>query len=236
MKKGIKRLYDKVSVTRRAPSEFAVLLDGRPLKTPAKKPLVLPTEELAFGIAVEWDMQGKMIRPDTMSLMKLATTAIDQVPDIRPTMVDSMMRCLGSDLACFRTVDEPQLMAKEEECFSPLLEWLHDELKIGLATSETLTLRHPPFSLARVETLLASKNDWEISALDFCTSASKSFVISLALCHDVIDAEKAAAAARVAERFQIEEWGEVEAGHDLDAANALVRISAASTFFHMLRQ
>ena len=76
----------------------------------------------------------------------------------------------------------------------------------------------------------------QISALDFCTSASKSFVISLALCRNHIGAEQAVAAARVAEQHQIDEWGEVEAGHDLDAADLAVRISAASTFMRMLRR
>ena len=236
MKKGIKRLYDKVAVSRRAAGEFVIHLDSRPLKTPATDTLVLPTEELAYGIAVEWEKQAAVIRPDTMPLMKLATTAIDQVPTIRPTMIDSMLRCLESDSACFRSVDEPKLMVKEEAAYAPLLGWLRSEYQIDLHTSESLTLRHPPFSVARAEVLLNEADDWEVSALDFCTSASKSFVISLALCRDHIGAEEAIAAARTAEQHQIDEWGLVEAGHDLDAADLAVRMSAASAFMRMLHR
>ena len=162
MKQGIKRLYDKVAVSRRAADEFLIQLDGRTLKTPAKDALVLPTEELAFGIAVEWEKQEKMIRPDTMPLMKLATTALDQVPHIRPTMTDSMLRCLDSDSACFRSVDEPKLMIKEEEHYAPLLSWARTELEIDLATSTSLTLQHPPFSVSRAQMLLAEADDWEV--------------------------------------------------------------------------
>ncbi|KAL3909218.1 MAG: hypothetical protein SGPRY_009508 [Prymnesium sp.] len=268
MKRGIKRLYDRVSVARRAAGEFMIHLDGRPLKTPKRDTLLLPTEPLAFGIALEWEMQGTMIRPDTMPLMKLATTTIDQVAEIRPTMTDSMLRHLRSDMVCFRSLDEPKLMAREERHFAPLLDWLKHDLEIELATSTDLTLRHPPFSMARAEILLDEADDWEISALDFSTNACKSFAIALALCRNQIGAEEALTAARVAEQYQIDEWGEarliekynvifvkcqrvnnmnqpepfysaslrqVEAGHDLDAADLAVRLSAASTFMRMLR-
>ena len=117
-------MYDRVAIGRLPTSEFFVSLDGKNLRTPAQKVLALPTEELAWGIAVEWEAQGSMLRPDTMPLMKLATTAVDQVPEIRPTMTDSMLRCLNADSACFRSVEEPALAKKEEQHYGPLLKWL----------------------------------------------------------------------------------------------------------------
>ena len=166
MKQGIKRLYNKVEVSRSAAREYLILLDGRPLKTPAKDTLVLPTKELAYGVAVEWERQTTIIRPDTMPLMKLATTAIDQVPKIRPTMIDSMLRCLDSDAACFRSVEDPKLMVKEESQYGPLINWLRTDLSIDLATSTSLRLQHPPFSLVRAETLLDAVDDWEVCVVD----------------------------------------------------------------------
>ena len=235
MKAATKRFYDKVSVRALEGSlGWTVALDGKGLLTPAKHVMALRTEELALGIASEWDAQGAQLRPDTMPLMKLATTSIDQVPDIRPTMVDSMLRCLNSDLACFRSTEEPGLVAREEKTFKPLLQWLLDEMDLPLAVSDSFILSHPAETMPRAEQLLAEADDWELAALDSVTNTSKSLVIALAVSHGRISAEEATAAARVAEQFQTDEWGVVEAGHDLDAADVAVRIGASSAFLRML--
>ena len=111
MKAAAKRVYKEVGVRALSATgsarAFAVTLDGRELRTPARTVLALPTRELALGVALEWESQQEHIRPDTMPLMKLAATTIDQVPSIRPTMVNSMLRTLQSDLACFRSAEEP---------------------------------------------------------------------------------------------------------------------------------
>lgn len=234
MKAAARRFYDKVAVRAVARAEFAVTLDGKDILTPAKKTLLLPTEPLAWGVALEWEKQREKMRPDTMPLMKLATTSIDQVPTIRPTMVDSMLRCVQCDLACFRTAEEPALAAKEEATFGPLLRWLADDAGIALATSDSLALVHPDGAAEAVAAVLAGADDWELAALDQMTSACKSFVVSLAVARGRLGAEQAAAAARVGEIHQIEEWGEVEAGHDLDAADLAVRLGSSSAFLRML--
>ena len=189
---------------------FGVTLDGRDLRTPARKVLALPTEELAFGVAAEWEMQKTHIRPDTMPLMKLATTTVDQVPDIRPTMVDSMIRCVQSDLVCFRTSDEPVLMAKEAKAFDPLLKWTAEELQLQLTVTDDMFLEHPPEAIPRARQILAEADDWELAALDSIAGTCKSLVIALALTRFQIGADEACRAARVAEQHQIDEWGEVE--------------------------
>jgi ATP synthase F1 complex assembly factor 2 len=233
-------MYDKVAVKALTAAEvaggngFAVLLDGRELRTPAKRILALPTHALATGVALEWEAQDRHIRPDTMPLMKLSTTVLDQPPDIRPTMTDSMLRCVASDLACFRSSEEPALMAKEEAAFAPLLEWAADSLGLRLAVSDNLVLTHPPEASARAAEILAEADDWELAALDSLTNTSKSLLVSLALARGRIDAATACTAARVAEQHQIDEWGEVEAGHDLDAADLAVRIGASSAFMRLL--
>ena len=229
----MKRVYDRVAVARKG-AGYGVMLDSRELRTPAKKILTLPTHALAVGVALEWEAQGKHMRPDTMPLMRLATTATDQFPDIRPLMTSSMVRCVESDLACFRTIDEPQLVSKEMAAFDPLLEWVEKDFGLRLSVSDGLALSHSPDVIPRVEELLASTDDWELTALDAITSSSKSLVVALALLRGRIDAETAVAAARVAEQHQIDEWGEVEAGHDLDAADIAVRIGASSAFLRML--
>lgn len=88
---------------------WTVTLDGRPIQTPARVPLALPTESMAVAIAMEWQAQGKMLQAHTMPLMKLATTSIDQIPTIRPTMHSSMLRTMETDVTCMRVepVEEP---------------------------------------------------------------------------------------------------------------------------------
>ena len=234
MKAAAKRVYDKVAVRAKSATEFIVLLDKRELKTPAKKVLTLPTHALASAVALEWEAQDRFIRPATMPLMKLATTTIDQVPSIRPTMEDSMMRSLESDLVCFRTDEEPTLLAKEDACFSPLITWCAKEMDLPLAVSSDLSLSHPPETMPRAAEILEEADDWELAALDQACNSSKSFVVALALCKGFIGSADAVSTARVAEQHQIDEWGEVEAGHDLDAADIAVRIGACSAFLRLL--
>ena len=230
----VKRFYDLVSVRRLAQtgvSRFTVTLDGNDVLTPARKPLALPTEELAWAVAAEWEAQPpKQLLPHTMPLMKLSTISIDQVPEIRGTMVDSMVRCLESDAACFRSASEPSLLAKEERHFAPLLGWLSNDLGLTLGQTTSLLLEHPAGALERADELLAAADEWEIATLDSLCSCTKSFVLAMAVCRGRVGAEDACAAARVAEQHQIDEWGEVEAGHDLDEADLALRLSAASAF------
>ncbi len=42
-------------------------------------------------------------------------------------------------------------------------------------------------------------------------------------------------AARVEENFQIEGWGLVEGGHDIDSAGVKVQVAAPSVFLRLLR-
>ena len=98
---------------RRVLKDWRVIIDGREIRTPSSNVLALPTEEMAWGIAAEWEEQSARVQPHTMPLMTLASTAIDQLPQIRPKMVNSMVRCLDADAACFRS-QQPQLAAAEQ--------------------------------------------------------------------------------------------------------------------------
>ena len=61
-KKKMKRFYKEVSVTAQD-GGYAVLLDGKPVRTPGGNALELPTEKLASAIAAEWRGQGDEIVP-----------------------------------------------------------------------------------------------------------------------------------------------------------------------------
>ena len=54
-----------------------VLLDGKQVFTPARRPLTAPSRALAEAIAAEWNAQGDTIDPARMPLTRLANAAID---------------------------------------------------------------------------------------------------------------------------------------------------------------
>src|SRR5258708_40321593 len=56
-----RRFYDEVTV-RDDPAGFAVALDGRPIKTPARRALAAPCRPLAEAIPAEWRGPREIIR------------------------------------------------------------------------------------------------------------------------------------------------------------------------------
>ncbi|EOD29622.1 ATP12 chaperone protein [Emiliania huxleyi CCMP1516] len=212
MQSRIKVWYKSVGVQRVAhAARWAVTLDGRALQTPAKSPLELPTEAMAWAVAMEWQAQGKFLQPYTMPLMKLATTSIDQVPSIRPQMASSMLRTMHTDVVALRAdaEDEPELAAKEAAAYDPLISWLADAEGVQLNATSSLV---PPAAAAAAARLLGAADDWTLAALDSVTGSCKSFVLALALYRRRLSAR------------ETDLWGEVEAGHDLDRADLQVRV------------
>ncbi|OYW86273.1 MAG: ATPase, partial [Sphingobium sp. 32-64-5] len=98
----MKRFYKDVSAEPRDDGTFAILLDGRPVRTPARAPLALPNGPLADAVVREWADQGEDIDPSSMPLTGFANAAIDQVtPD--PAGFAATIAVYGeSDLLCYR--------------------------------------------------------------------------------------------------------------------------------------
>src|ERR1700722_17662368 len=119
----MKRFYKDVSI---APVEggFCVLLDGKPVKTPARNALLLPTEALAGAIAAEWQSQGEAIVATSMPLLRLANTVIDGVAANRAGMIDAILRFGENDLLCYRAHQPPDLAARQRESWDPVLDWV----------------------------------------------------------------------------------------------------------------
>lgn len=77
---------------------------------------------------------------------------------------------------------------------------------------------------------LGSLDDWNLTAVSTLASACKSLILASALLGDVIDLDSAIYLSRAEEEFQIQQWGMVEGGHDLDRADTNVRISSPLVF------
>ena len=101
---------------------FAVTLDGKRLRTPARNPLVLPTRPLALAVAAEWAAQTSRGRPFTMPLMSLAATAIDE-PAPREKVISTMISYLHTDGALVREEAGTALAQRQAEVFAPVVAW-----------------------------------------------------------------------------------------------------------------
>jgi chaperone required for assembly of F1-ATPase len=229
----MKRVYKRVEA-RAVDSGWGVALDGRPLRTPAKRELTVPSENLAAAIAAEWDAQEDEIRPERMPLTRLAATAIDRTGDHRDEIVAELANYAGTDLVCYRADGPPALVVQQEAVWQPLIDWAMARYDAALAvTAGILPQPQPPASLKAFAGTVAAQDDFRLTALQAATGACGSLVIALALFEGRINAEAAFAASQLDETFQIEAWGE-----DAEAAKrrkALAEdINAAARFLELL--
>lgn len=119
-------------------SGYEVTLDRYSLKSPAKKPLILPTLELAKAIAAEWDHQGSRIDANTMPLMSLASTAIDQ-PQAQDYVAEAIVSYLPSDpVLCRVEENEGTLHQKQMDLLDPILEFVRNHLGLSLEPSTSI--------------------------------------------------------------------------------------------------
>src|SRR5215472_18792138 len=127
----MKRVY-KQATSRQAEGGWGVALDGRPLRAPAKRELVVPSKALAAAIAAEWDAQDPDIRPETMPLTRLAATAIDHTAEKRDEIAADVANYAGTDLVCYRADRPAALAARQEAMWQPLIDWAARRYDAGL--------------------------------------------------------------------------------------------------------
>lgn len=204
----MKRFYREAAA---APAEggVTILLDGRPVRTPARNPLVVPTEELAEAIAAEWNAQGEEIDPGAMPLTGLANAAIDRVaPD--PAAFAQRLAAYGeSDLLCYRSEGPHELVRRQEEQWDRLLAWARRRYDVDLET--ICGMMHKPQPAETVERLagaVAARDAFRLAALSPLVTISGSLIVALALAEGEIGLEEAWAAATLDEAWQAEQWGE----------------------------
>ncbi|MBV9966399.1 MAG: ATPase [Alphaproteobacteria bacterium] len=229
----MRRVYKKAAA-RPAEGGWGVALDGRPMRTPARHELVVPSTALAEAIAEEWDAQQDEVRPATMPLTRLAATAIDRTGAQRDLIVAEAAKYAGTDLVCYRAEHPPALIARQHAEWQPLIDWAMQRYDAALAvTSGVVPRPQSPATLNAFAAAVAAQDNFMLTALHTMTAACGSLVIALALLEGRLDAEAAFAVSQLDETFQIEAWGE-----DAEAAarrRALADdVAAASRFVHLL--
>ena len=218
-----------------APAEggFAVRLDGKGVRTPAGRPLLLPTLPLAEAVAAEWAAQDELIRPHTMPLTQLSSTALDRVGPERPAITDQLVAYAGTDLLCYRVDSPADLAARQTATWQPLLDWLALALDAPLTvTHGLLAVAQPDASIAALRRHLDGQSVWRLAVIQAATAASGSLVLALALAEGRVDAAGVVAASQLDETYQAELWGDdAEAvarrqtlAADVEAAAALLAL------------
>ncbi len=211
-----KRFYKAVAVVpaplssageRRA--HYRVALDGKPIRTPAKRYLQLPTLALAKAIAAEWDAQRERVDPATMPLTRLANSAIDGVAARQAEVRADVAKYAGSDLVCYRAEQPAQLVAQQAAAWDPILAWARDALgaPLNVATG-VMPLAQPAEVAAAIGAALEERDAFALAAVHVMTTLMGSALLALAHAHGRVTTEAAWAAAHVDEDFQIGQWGE----------------------------
>lgn len=185
-----------------------MLLDGKPVRTPARAEFIVPNEILANAIVEEWRAQGEVLQPDTMPMTRLANTALDRISARREAAIAQIMRYAESDLVCYRAEHPADLTALQARVWDPLIAWVKErhraEMKIGAGITH---IPQAPKSLQALERAVSAHDDFPLAALHVAAMATGSLVIALAFLGGRLDAEGAFAAAQLDEAYQAERWG-----------------------------
>lgn len=204
-----KRFYDKVSVEK-APEGFAVHLDGKPVRTPGKSILLLPTEAAAKLVADEFSAQGEKIDPVTMPVMRLVNTAIDGVASDPQAVLEDILRFCSSDLLCYRADTPERLVARQADAWDPVIDWARSRLGARFFLAEgVMHVEQPRESIAAVGVHLRQRDEpLRLAALHVMTAISGSALLALAVEAGELEPEAAWLAAHVDEDWNAEQWGE----------------------------
>jgi len=230
----MKRFY-KTAALAQTDSGVMVTLDGRPVRTPARAPLVLPTVALGEAVTAEWDAQGDKIIPDTMPLMSFASTAIDRVSGNLETVAAEASGYAASDLLCYRADQPIELAQRQAEAWDPILEWARTRYDVAFAiTIGIMPVEQPAENRTRFMSVAQAFDAHTLTALHVMTTAFGSFLLALAVVEGRLTAEEALAISRVDETYQAELWG-VDEDAQKRHQRLMREVTSAHRFIELLR-
>jgi chaperone required for assembly of F1-ATPase len=201
----MKRFWKNVSVD----AERVVRLDDRPVRTPGRVPLALPTMALAEAVAGEWRDVEETVDPRAMPLTGLANAAIDRIGADPAPFAAGLARYAESDLLCYRADSPPELVARQDAVWNPLLDWARDRYDVHFTlVTGIMHQPQPPATVERLAQAVAALDPFRLAALSPVVTITGSLVLALALLEGAEEADTIWTAAHVDEDFQAEIWGE----------------------------
>jgi chaperone required for assembly of F1-ATPase len=235
-KYSVKRFYETVTVENLADDTgFAVALDGRQIKTPAKAVMASPTLNLAEAIATEWRSQGDNINPKAMPLNQLLNTSIDRVSSEFENIVDELVQYGGSDMLCYRADHPDDLVKRQGEAWGPYIDWMGVTLEAPMkVTSGIIHIQQSETTLEKLRSHIGKYTIFSLTTLHALTTGLGSLGLGLAYIEGFREFDDVWEDARVDERYQIEQWGE-----DADAkkitANLYEDLKHAVAFLQLVK-
>jgi chaperone required for assembly of F1-ATPase len=187
---------------------FSVRLDGRPVKTPAKAPLVVPTSDMARAIAAEWDAQVDVIDPHSMPVTRSANAAIDKVRHQHAEVAQMLADYGDADLLCYRAASPVELIHRQSEAWDPLLDWA--EATFGARLRTVTGVMHAPqdqTALAALTGPVHKMDAFTLTAFHDLVSLSGSLVIGFAALTGHRPPDELWQLSRLDEQWQAELWG-----------------------------
>jgi len=205
----LKRFYTAVDVAAEGEG-FKILLDGRPVRTPAGTELILPTHAAARLVADEYNAQKEHIDPMTMPVTRLVNTAIDGVASEIQAVTEDILRYATSDLLYYRAEAPERLIKRQAEAWDPVLDWAETTFSVRFILAEgVMHVEQPRSTIAVIGAhLLPRRDPLRLTALHLMTSLTGSAILALAVEAGAIDPETAWQAAHVDEDWNISQWGE----------------------------
>jgi chaperone required for assembly of F1-ATPase len=230
----MRRFWKEVSLE---PSTFghAVRLDGRPVKTPTRNELALPTKKLADAVVAEWESVEKTIDPAKMPMTGFANAAIDHIGADRDGFVTAIAAYGETDLLCYRAAADESLGARQAEVWDPWIDWARARYDVSFVIVEGIMHQpQPEVTLAKLRAAVAARGTFELAAMAKLAHLSGSLVLTLAVVERAGEADEVWNAACLDELWQEELWG---ADHwaDKNRADRRAEFMAAVRFLDLLR-
>lgn len=214
----MKRFYKEAAAVA-LDGDFEVRLDARPVRTPDRNYLRMPTRALAEASAAEWNGQGDKLDMGAMPMTALAYAAVDRIGADAGQFVIETARFAETDLLCYRAPAPVELRARQDAQWDPLLAWLEQRHGARLDVAEgVMPITQPGPALAAVRAAFAPLDPYRLTAAHTAAQILGSAVLTLALMDGHITAGQAADIAHLDDLYQMEHWGE-----DEDARKLLTR-------------
>jgi chaperone required for assembly of F1-ATPase len=229
----MRRFWQEVGVE---PAEggWAIRLDGRPVRTPARAELVVPSESLAEAIAEEWRGAEGEIDPRAMPLTGLANAAIDRVAPQRLAFAGGLARYAEADLACYRAEWPPELVQRQGEAWDSLLAWARRRYDVDFCTTSGLIhVPQPQASIERLAHAVSALDAFRLAGLSPLVTIGGSLVAALAVIERAIAPDEAWGAVSIDDRWQLEQWGS-DAEAETSLENRRCDFAVAARFLELL--
>ncbi|MBL1437320.1 MAG: ATPase [Rhodobacteraceae bacterium] len=202
-----KRFWEQAHVVK-SEGGYTIHLDERPLKTPLKRPLIVPSKALATEIAAEWQVVEGIIDHATMPYTQFAHAGLDQAIDERKEIAAKTALYGETDLLCYRAETPQELAERQAEAWDPILQWSAEALDAPLLVTKGIVhLAQPEGSLNALAAHVQPFQSYQLKALYDWVTISGSLILGLAVAKKRLTAAEGWALSRVDESWQEEQWG-----------------------------